>query len=443
MTRRRYRSVLVGAFSAIHMLAATYYVGTNGDDSYAGSQDAPFQHLSRAASVAQAGDTVIVMDGTYNNEGRVASADGGGSVVVPQNSGTADAPITFMAQNRGQAILNGGSTVQSSTLPGCYGAWAYFDLYHVSYITVQGFVIENTCIQGIASNGNGQHDFTFRWNEFKNIGLWTPPSGYNPQGNYANSTESNFVFDGNIFHDIGGGATVSLDHGIYTSASNVKIINNVFYNIKHGWGIQVAGAKDVTIANNTFAYTPLFADGQIVLWDRNVADSLSNITIVNNIFYQPGGAAVVSVLSIFSSIGGCNIQSNLTTAGRIWDNGSPCTVANNRTNTDPGLVNPTDPYDFHLQQWSPAIGAGIAVPGLATDLTGVARLSGTVSDAGAYASSPPGGQGQGSGRLLPGQMFPWRFFPLLGLGIVLACGMGSVVVGVRRARHGGSATRQV
>jgi hypothetical protein len=54
---------------------AVYYVATAGSDSNSGTQSAPFRHLSKAALTAtQPGDTVIVADGTYDNEGVVARA---------------------------------------------------------------------------------------------------------------------------------------------------------------------------------------------------------------------------------------------------------------------------------------------------------------------------------------------------------------------------------
>ena len=74
--------------------AATYYVATTGSDSNPGTQSAPFRHLSKAALTAtQPGDTVIVMDGTYDNEGVVAP----NIVVILSYSGTAGNPITFRA----------------------------------------------------------------------------------------------------------------------------------------------------------------------------------------------------------------------------------------------------------------------------------------------------------------------------------------------------------
>ena len=54
---------------------------------------------------------MVVMDGTYDNEGVVAP----NFVVTLQYSGTAANPITFMAQNRGQAILDSMNT--STTTP--------------------------------------------------------------------------------------------------------------------------------------------------------------------------------------------------------------------------------------------------------------------------------------------------------------------------------------
>src|SRR5437762_6572251 len=175
------------------------------------------------------------MDGTYDNEGQVADSNGGGSVVTVYNSGAPGAPITIMAQNRGGAILNAASGTQSSL--GCYGAWAYFDLSYTSYVVIQGFVIENGCINGVRANGSA-HDITLRWNEIRNIGNWNnPATTLSPTGIFMNSSEYNFTIDGNTFHDIGGGTNVNQQHAVYTQASNVTVVNNVFYNQVHDWDI--------------------------------------------------------------------------------------------------------------------------------------------------------------------------------------------------------------
>src|SRR5690349_24222594 len=84
-------SFVLVSFSGLAQ-AASYYVSPAGNDSNPGDQNAPFRHLSRGAAAAQAGDTVVVMDGTYDNEGQVAQP-GGGYVVTLSNSGVPGAPI--------------------------------------------------------------------------------------------------------------------------------------------------------------------------------------------------------------------------------------------------------------------------------------------------------------------------------------------------------------
>ncbi len=364
------RMVVAGQIMAIYIPAATYFAATNGTDSNPGTQLAPFRHLSKAADAArQPGDTVIVMDGSYDNEGVVATPDGRGSVVTLKYSGTPGKPITFRTQNRGGAILDAANTSNNAGPYACNAAWAYFDLGNVAYVVIQGFVIQHGCFNGIRANGNA-HDITIKWNEIRNIGNWDSGGGVlSATGIYLNSSEHDFTFDGNIFHDIGGGRIVNQEHGIYTSASNVTICNNVFYNQVHGfynqvhgWGIQTAGGTNLLIINNTFAFPNPHRDGHLMLWDGSKAGSLSNVTIRNNIFHNPGHIAVVTDLRAAIS-GSCAIDHNLTNAGSIFDGGSACMVNNNRTNTDPRLVNTsTPPYDFHLRPGSPAVGAGVPVP---------------------------------------------------------------------------------
>jgi hypothetical protein len=82
--------------------------------------------------------------------------------------------------------------------------------------------------------------------------------------------------------------------------------------------------------------------------------------------------------------GTCAIDHNLTNAGSMFDNGSPCNVASNRTGADPKLVNVSAaPYDFHLRPESPAVAAGAPVANPAWDFDGVPRRAGSASDIGA------------------------------------------------------------
>lgn len=51
----------------VSVFATTFYVATNGSDSNAGTQTAPFKSLLKAQSVASSGDTVSIRGGTYSS----------------------------------------------------------------------------------------------------------------------------------------------------------------------------------------------------------------------------------------------------------------------------------------------------------------------------------------------------------------------------------------
>jgi len=331
--------------------AATYYVATTGSDSNPGTQSAPFRHLSKAALTAtQPGDTVIVMDGTYDNEGVVAP----NIVVILAYSGTAGNPITFRAQNRGKAILD---SMNSSTTTSCDGASAYFGLKSTSFIVIQGFVIQRGCDSGIQTDG-AAHDITIRWNEIRNIANHTVTDQIGRNGIYLHASEYNFTFYGNSFHDIGrtdGQTLLHFDHGIYSQGQNMTIINNIFYNMNRGFSVQTAdGASNWLIANNTFAFGNANGEaGQIMFWNTN-----SNITIRNNIFCNPNSSAITRYTATISgSVFDHNLIYGVST---VISDPTGFTIGANQIGVDPLFVNAsTAPYDFHLQPSSPGIDAGV------------------------------------------------------------------------------------
>jgi hypothetical protein len=370
--------------------AATYYVSVGGNDLNSGSAAAPFQTLSKAVSAAQyPGDTVIVMNGTYGNQGAVAP-----NYVVSLNySGAPGNPITIMAQNRGQAILDSGNTSTSTT---CNGASAYFNLNNQAFVVIQGFVIQHACDAGIQSNA-GEHDITLRWNTIQYIANREVTDQYGRDGIYLNGNEYNFTFDGNVFHDIGrtgGVSQVHFDHGIYAAATGLTIINNVFYNMTSGFSIQIDGGSNWLIANNTFAFgdTGDGEAGQIMFWNP-----ISNIAVENNIFYQPNTSALTEYAA---TLNGCTFTDNLIYGVSSVMNGSTTgmTIGTNQIGVNPLFVNATtSPYNFALSAGSPAIGAGLSLPLVTDDLTGNTRPAapslGAYEGTGAGATAPSGGTG--------------------------------------------------
>lgn len=84
------------AFHPVSVEKNTYYVAqtNNASDDNNGSIFAPFRTLAKASAVAQAGDTVIVREGTYHE------------TLTPQNDGTETNPITFKAAEGEKVVLS-------------------------------------------------------------------------------------------------------------------------------------------------------------------------------------------------------------------------------------------------------------------------------------------------------------------------------------------------
>ncbi len=91
-------------FLVIPLLQATdYYVAKNGDDNNPGTQAEPFLTISKAASVAQAGDVVNIMSGTYRE------------TVTPPRSGMAGSPIVFQGAPGEKVIISAMEVVNGFT----------------------------------------------------------------------------------------------------------------------------------------------------------------------------------------------------------------------------------------------------------------------------------------------------------------------------------------
>ncbi|MFZ4664665.1 MAG: chondroitinase-B domain-containing protein [Caldilineaceae bacterium] len=123
---RRYRLLLVVGLSAWLCLiggeaawAATYYISPAGNDQQNGAaRESAWATFVHAWTVIQPGDTLIVLDGVYNQG------------IEPQVSGTPDAPIIVRADRDGQVIIDG----QDQRIP----VYLYRDYY-----IIEGIVARN------------------------------------------------------------------------------------------------------------------------------------------------------------------------------------------------------------------------------------------------------------------------------------------------------------
>ena len=76
-----------------------YHIRIDGCDSNTGAIDSPFKTISKAAAIAQAGDVVVVHEGTYREW------------VNPANGGTPDKRITYKAADGEEVVITGAEVI--------------------------------------------------------------------------------------------------------------------------------------------------------------------------------------------------------------------------------------------------------------------------------------------------------------------------------------------
>ena len=389
--------LLLSVVSTVH--AATYYVSPTGSDSNAGTAAAPFLTIGHTCSYfLNPGDTVILKDGVYTlNSGDACDIRG---------SGTSSAWITFEAEHKWGAKLNGNNNSAAYGFTLSANAYIRVKNFEIYGFSGAGIIVENEPSTSPNSNieisGNNIHD----------IGRVCSDSPYGGSGIFVGTYSSSIVVSKNMIHDIGRYAAgengcapatsyyMNHDHGVYLDGVNgLTLVNNIFYNNNRGWDIQFYNGSgtpttsNVLVANNTFASQNPYEVGQIILAYPGVAST----TIENNIFNLPPTAGVwvyTGGSPIFSTV---NVSNNIVNSGAINSGISTgISFTSNSANTNPSLVN-SSLYDFHLQAASSAINAGVAVPSVTDDFAGNARPSGSVYDIGALEYTGPAFYGAGLG----------------------------------------------
>jgi Right handed beta helix region len=324
-------------------------VSPDGDDRGPGTRAAPFHTIARAAEAAGPGTTVVIAPGTYVGSFRTTA------------SGTASAPITYVAQARWGARLVGEGAADA--------VWRN-DGDHVE---IRGFEISGTSTDGLVSGGS-----YVRIAENKVSGF--------PNGNCITTANSGYTLHdidviANVVHGCGGS---SLDHGIYVSHPGGTVANNISSG-NAGYGIHCwHNCNHLTISNNLVFDN---SEGGILIGQgdkpNNGTVPADNFVVTNNIAVRNGEYGIEE-----SGATGPNNRyvHNIVSGNAEWGLDLATGAESGTISRDPLFVNfrPDGTGDYRLQAASPGVDAGTPDGAPATDIEGTPRPRGPGIDIGPY-----------------------------------------------------------
>ena len=387
----------------------TYYVSTDGDDSNDGlTAETAFRTITKARSVAVAGDSVGILEGTY---AEALQFFGG-------NSGTAwDNAITFRNYDGQTVVVQPGSGADFALVlrgsgPGLSDGPSYLIFHGLVFDgrNCNHDVVKVTSWDASSSSpyfpdaDNPAHHIQFAYCRFTSQrGL-----GHTQQG-LMNTFGSEYVeLYGCEIDNVGDNNAAPNSQGVYGAASNLTIHQCYFHDID-GYGYsggssyngQVANGHTVTKNIVTRCGSPapglagglnmgqgtghLFANNLVYgNIGRGIALAFfggNNIKVYSNTVADNGGDGLFIDGGQSGSLAKNNILSG--NSPNYTDEGSGTVESGNIIGTDPMFVDP-GAEDYRLQAGSPAIDAGDALAEVTDDISGVARPQGAAHDAGCY-----------------------------------------------------------
>lgn len=155
--------------------AAEYYVAPAGNDTAAGTRDAPFATVQRAQKAAAPGDVVFLRGGTYAmKENQIAQKRKvHASITLLDKSGTAEKPITYSAYRNEQPVFDCSAVKPEGFRVTAFlvtGSWLRLKGIEVTgvQVTILGHT-QSICIDNEGSNNRYEQ---LRMHDGQAIGFW-------------------------------------------------------------------------------------------------------------------------------------------------------------------------------------------------------------------------------------------------------------------------------
>jgi len=324
-------------------------VASDGNDENAGTAEAPFKTISKAASMATPGTTVIVANGTYQGP------------VVTSPSGTSNARITYVSASKwGAKIVGSGSKDVA--------VWRN----NGDYVDVQGFDLSGGTSVGIMQTGSHGRLIENRIVGLPDNCIYTYSSDYS-------LTDNDIV--GNVAANCG---KTHLDHGIYVGGPGGTISNNISYG-NAGFGIHCWHNCNGEVITNNLVFNN--HTGGILIGQGDEPNNgdvpADQMIVANNIVVDNAGMGIQE--------DGATGPNNRYMNNNI--SGNPDGTTELQTGKESGTITtapdfvdfrPDGSGDYRLQPSSPDVDAGTPEGAPTWDIVGAPRPQGKAVDIGVF-----------------------------------------------------------
>ncbi|QDG51492.1 hypothetical protein FIV42_12275 [Persicimonas caeni] len=195
------------------------WVSPVGDNTNAGTREAPFATLEHAASTAVQGTRIHLMAGTYS-----------GGIYLDNLQGTAEAPVAIVGEEG--AVIDGGNTGLQVSDP--------------SYLTIENLTIRNVAQNGLNIDDGGSFDTPAHHVVVRNVTVEGVGDGGNQDCIKLSGVDDFWVLDNDVSQCSG--------QGIDMVGCHDGVIHGNHIHDKPSSGIQAkGGTADILIHGNRFA----------------------------------------------------------------------------------------------------------------------------------------------------------------------------------------------